>query len=311
MRTQKNSAMSKFYKVLSIIVLALMATVVSCSQDDGPDTIPLRDYQEQYQKDIDTIDYFLDHYKMEVSPDFDVTFSKITVENQGTSIRNQTDYPLNFKEVTVAAHGDFTYKIYYISFREGANQAPSAVDSVYIGYKGVRIDAKNDPTVFDQSPATWIPTAVRGMQEIIPFFKTGFYTSGGGPDPVSFSDFGAGVMFIPSGLGYFSQVAGSLPSYSPMVMSFKLFELNYSDHDRDGILSKDETDPEHPETSVIEVDTDGDGVINMLDIDDDGDGILTKHEIHFDAGNNLIFEDCDSDGVPNYLDPDSNGQTCN
>lgn len=314
--------MKYFSKTLSVLVLVLIVIATSCSKSDSDSSISLRDYQEQYEKDIDTIDYFIDNYSMTVSPDFDVTFTKITAQNPGTSIRNQTDYALEFKYIEVENQDITTpgqpdgYKMYYINFREGNNLRPSKVDSVYASYKGVRIN--ND--VFDQAdnPA-WLPlyATIRGWQEAMPMFKTGIYTSGGGPNPVTFSDFGAGVIFLPSGLGYYSQTRTNLPSYSPLIFSFKLLELSYIDHDRDGILSKDETDLYNDATEVpdgddiLKVDTDSDGTINLLDVDDDGDGIKTKYEIHTDGSGNIIFEDCDNDGIPNYLDADSNGQTCN
>jgi FKBP-type peptidyl-prolyl cis-trans isomerase FkpA len=302
--------MSKFYKVLCVFAIALVIGMVSCSKDDDGGSVALRDYDEQYIKDLDTIDEFIDNYYMTVSPDYDVTFTKITAQTPGTSIRNQINYPLQFKTVHVDEHGanGIDYKVYYINLREGGSQNPTHVDSVYMAYKGVLID--ND--VFDQAQnPTWLPlySTIEGFQEIIPLFKTGFISSGGGPDPVTFSDFGAGVMFVPSGLGYYAQSRSGIPSYSSLIFNFKLYELNYVDHDRDGVLSKDEASAEFPDP--IDLDTDDDGTVNMLDIDDDGDGIMTKHEIHKDGAGNIIFEDCDNDGIPNYLDADSNGQTCN
>jgi hypothetical protein len=44
-------------------------------------------------------------------------------------------------------------------------------------------------------------------------------------------------MFIPSGLGYYAAGSASIPSYSPLVFSFKLFELQRLDQDGDGIPS--------------------------------------------------------------------------
>ena len=315
MRTQKNPAMSKFYKALSVIALVLIGTVVSCSKDDN-NTVPLRDYNEQYVTDITAIDDFIDHYSMAVSPDFDVTFTKITAQNPGTPLRNQSEFNLQVKYVKVDDHnitsGDVghenEYKVYYISLREGANENPSYVDSAYVSYKGVTID--NDTFDQTQNPSWFrLYETVKGWQEIVPLFKTGFYTSGGGPDPVSFTDFGAGVLFIPSGLGYYNQPKANIPSYSPLIFNFKLFELNHIDHDLDGILSKDEVTSEFPDPA--DYDSDGDGTANLFDVDDDGDGIMTKYELHRDSSGNIIFEDCDNDTIPNYLDADSNGQTCN
>jgi FKBP-type peptidyl-prolyl cis-trans isomerase FkpA len=301
--------MSKFYKVFTVFALALSVALVSCNKDDDGGSASLRDYDEQYVKDLDTIDEFLDNYSMSVSPDFDVTFTKITVSNPGTPIRTQSQYPLQYKMVHMDDHGaaGIDYKVYYINLREGVSDRPTYVDSAYVAYKGVLID--NDTFDQTQNP-TWMPlyTTIKGWQEIIPLFKTGNYDGGGGPNPVTFTDFGAGVMFVPSGLAYYGQSRANIPSYSSLIFSFKLFELNYVDHDRDGILSKDESNAEFPDP--VDLDTDDDGTADLFDVDDDGDGIMTKHEIHFLSGS-IIFEDCDADGKPNYLDADSNGATCN
>ena len=65
-----------------------------------------------------------------------------------------------------------------------------------------------------------------------------------------------------------------------------------TDADLDGIA--DEIDPE---ISPL-VDTDGDGIYDVLDDDDDNDGILD-----IDEGNGLV--DTDGDGIPDSLDADS------
>jgi hypothetical protein len=84
-------------------------------------------------------------------------------------------------------------------------------------------------------------------------------------------------MFIPSG---WVIMLPEVPSYSPLVFSFKLFELQRLDQDGDGIPSY----LEDLDGMVIECnwslnpdDTDGDGIPNFLDVDDDGDGYGTKN----------------------------------
>ena len=72
--------------------------------------------------------------------------------------------------------------------------------------------------------------------------------------------------------------------------------LNNPDSDSDGIDDKTEagSNPTKP------IDTDGDGLANLLDADDDNDGIPTKEEGSKDA---------DQDGNPNYLDTDDDGDS--
>ena len=84
-----------------------------------------------------------------------------------------------------------------------------------------------------------LESVVSGWGEIVPLFKTGTYDTTPGPNPSTFSNFGAGVMFLPSGLAYYEQIPSALiPSYSPLIFSFKLKSQKSRDHDRDGILSK-------------------------------------------------------------------------
>jgi hypothetical protein len=72
------------------------------------------------------------------------------------------------------------------------------------------------------------------LGETFPQFKTGSYSTRA-DGTISYNDFGAGIMFIPSGLGYYAAGSASIPSYSPLV--FKLFELQRLDQDGDGIPS--------------------------------------------------------------------------
>src|SRR5690606_26668749 len=96
-------------------------------------------------------------------------------------------------------------------------------------------------------------------------------------NPVTFADYGVGVMFLPSGLAYYNQVTGAVPRYSPLIFTFNLYELNYRDHDNDGILSKDEV--ANPGDNPLDYDSDNDGIPNMYDKDDDNDSYLTRFEI--------------------------------
>jgi FKBP-type peptidyl-prolyl cis-trans isomerase len=296
-------------KISLLLLLISSVFFVSCHKDDNGGTEPPRDYKQQYSgTDSLDIETYLDTHSMTVSADYDVTFDTITAGNP-TSIREQTDYPLQSKVVMDTVR-NIPYKLYYISLREGVNRQPSQVDSVAVAYKGVL--ANRESTSFEvQTTPEWftLDNVIRGWSEVISLFKTGNYNDLGGPDPVSFTDFGAGVIFIPSGLAYYNQSAGSIPAYSNLVFNFKLCELRWRDHDRDGILSKDEVGNAGDDPKGY--DSDGDGTPNYRDVDDDGDHVLTKDEIHKDGSGNIIFEDCDGDGIPNYLDPDSNGATCN
>ncbi|MES2543718.1 MAG: FKBP-type peptidylprolyl isomerase [Bacteroidota bacterium] len=287
--------MNKIHKLFLLLVVGIL--IVSCGKDDDQYIAPPRDYAVQYPVDLANIDKFLDEYYMEVSTDYDVTFAKIPSPNPDSrvSIRLQTAYPLQFKMVN---RNEVDYKVYYISLREGVNERPSRVDSAYVSYKGTSLFIKKVPVVPATTPITYVETlttaqfdyaqtpiwfkledVVPGWQEIIPLFKTGNYDSTPGPNPISFTNFGAGVMFLPSGLGYYNTSPNSnLPGYSSLIFTFKLNNQQFRDHDSDGILSKEEVDPLVVGQNPKDYDSDGDGFANMFDLDDDGDHYLTKNE---------------------------------
>ena len=136
------------------------------------------------------------------------------------------------------------------------------------------------------NPQTFLSltNVIRGWSEIFPQFSTGSYS--GNPDgTTSFFDFGAGVMFIPSGLAYYGTSTGTIPAYSPLIFSFKLYEIERTDQDGDGIPSyqEDLNDDRYVyvlNEGIVNIDdTDGDEVPDFLDIDDDGDFFTTVGEI--------------------------------
>ncbi len=266
-------------RIFKVAVLLLFSFFISCKKDDdGTVSIPPIPFAEQYPVDKAAIDKFLDEYSMEVSTDNDVTFTKLGASNPNTvSIRLQTDYPL---QDTIVKSNDIDYKLYFIKFAQGTEERPTRVDSIYVSYKGRLLDN----TTFDQAQnPVWFPLdiVVNGWKEILPLFKTG----GHNIDPdgtVNYTGYGAGVMFLPSAYGYYSNAAGTIPSYSPLIFSFKLNKLNYIDHDYDRIDSRFEDI--NGNGTFSDDDTDGDGIPNYADADDDGDAFLTKYEIKNPAG---------------------------
>ena len=325
-----------FYKLCFVLLAAV--SLVSCSKSDSASIEPLRNYNEQYLADIDSIDKFIDTHYITVDTDYNVTFAEIPLGGTQASIRTQNDFPLD--SLLVDNYDDngtaFKYKIYFLKLREGTNESPSKYDSIHVAYQGDRIYTKTDEILPATVPKTYrsyldnlqfdsslnpvwfkLDGVVRGWAEILTLFKTGTVNPAEGPDPASYSNYGAGVMFLPSGLAYYggSSGGGTIPSYSNLIFYFKLVSLRYRDQDRDGILSKDEVPYGSLQTyDPIDYDSDGDGVANMYDIDDDGDHVLTKNEIKDSDGNKIpynIMPDCsgnttDPERIRKYLDPSCN-----
>ena len=317
--------MNNFFKIIFLFTLGLI--VVSCSKDDNNNVAPLRDYTEQYTKDIADIETYMQTHYMEVTnnpgatEDQNVTFTLIPEGGTQTSIWNQTTYPRLTRYVKVKQNDvDITYKIYYIQLRQGTganSKSPSNVDRVLTSYRGEYIFSSTEQVngidvttiksdEFEESinPQNYfnLTSVIRGWSEIFPQFKTGTY-SGNIDGTTSYSDFGAGIMFIPSGLAYFGSATGGIPSYSPLIFSFKLYEIQRIDHDGDGIFSYQEdlatsTVNSDGTVTVIEGvpdgyvyslakdivnhdDTDSDGIPDFLDVDDDGDYFTTKSETSY------------------------------
>jgi hypothetical protein len=173
---------------------------------------------------------------------------------------------------------DLTYRLYYLVLNEGVGESPIKVDSAFVSYKGTLFDN----TIFDQADApVWfrLDEVIPGWGELIPLFKAGNSTEKA-DGTVDYTNFGAGVMFLPSSFAYYSSSVGVIPSYSPLIFNFKLINQKHRDHDGDEVLSI----YEYYDVDLNIMDTDGDGTPNFFDLDDDGDGHLTKTEIKKPSG---------------------------
>ncbi|MES2862936.1 MAG: hypothetical protein V4666_02365 [Bacteroidota bacterium] len=268
-----------------LLLLPFILIMVGCPSDDEPTSIESRPYAEVYAEDIVEIENFMDEHFMTVDGDNNVTFTKITSSTPGTPISAHPD--LTFKTIT---KGGVDHKLYFIKLQEGLgdtdtdldteNDNPTRLDSIFTSYKGFKTDLSN----FDEaSSPIWLELedVIQGWQEIFPEFKIGNSTTDITTNITTFSGFGAGVMFVPSALAYYSQSAGSIPGYSPIIFSFKLMKLRFKDHDGDKVLSKYEYGGP---ISSNALDSDGDGKVDYVDNDDDNDGKRTIEEVRITPG---------------------------
>lgn len=290
-----------------ILLLVIVIGFMSCEKDDdgSQNTVELRDRLEQYLVEIDSIEtyletHFYNYEEFSSNPDAQIIFDTIAGDNSDkTPLIDQVSYKMVYDEEEVE------YRLYYLQVREGSGEQPTFADSTFVTYKGNNIygdvfDSKVNPD--------WLrlPLMIQGFREIMSEFKgsTGFVANGDGT--YSFQDYGIGAMFIPSGLAYFQSVQIGIPSYSPLIFTFELYDVNESDDDRDYVPNVlEDLDGDR---NLYNDDTDDDGVPNFLDLDDDGDGILTKYE-DLDEDGDPTNDDTDGDGVPNYLDEDSTDST--
>jgi FKBP-type peptidyl-prolyl cis-trans isomerase FkpA len=300
----KKIKMNRYLKALGL--LSLITLFAACKKDDDTNIAPPRDHGIQYateKADIET--YLKTHYMTVDGTSFDVAFDTITAENPHVSIWDQTEYPLQNKIVN---SNDIDYTVYYISFNEGVGEAPTRADNVLTAYRGTLI---RNGKQFEYMPypqvLSSLLTTIEGWQEIIPLFKSGVYVDiPNDPDPATFQGYGAGVMFLPSGLAYYNAPRGLIRAYDPLIYSFKLYDMEYTDVDNDGILNKYET---VDGVDLNDYDTDGDELPNYLDSDDDGDGRFTKDEITIPDSDPVEYYDfdeiptCTGGTLKKHLDP--------
>lgn len=280
----------KYYFILLVGTISLF----SCSKNNASKVEPLRNYAVQYTTDNIDIEDYLKTHSISVNTDQDVTFTVVASESP-ESIWKQTA----LKSRNVNLHG-ITYKIYYFVLAPGTvAESPTNVDDVLTAYKGEYLQRTTTSeiaaTTFDEVkyPQQMIDlsTAITGWAEIFPQFQTGTNTPNT-DGTVTHQGFGAGVIFIPSGLAYYGSGKGTIPAYAPLIFSFKLYAMKRLDQDGDGILSyQEDLDKDrymydyrnlvkYPTTpSLNPDDTDKDGIPDFLDVDDDGDTYSTKLEI--------------------------------
>jgi hypothetical protein len=321
----------RFYFILLITTLSLF----SCSKNEVAAVQPLRDYTVQFTADNLVIEEYLNSYYLTVTnnpggmDDQDVVFTKTPTGGTQPSIMsylNKSTFPKLLRK-NVELHG-ITYSMYYLVLRPGTGESPSNVDGVLAAYAGTYLQKG---TVADATELTNIAfeeikypqqilslfSTISGWGEIFPLFKTGDTPIANADGTVTYNNFGAGVMFIPSGLAYYSTGSGSIPTYVPLIFKFKLFAISRLDQDGDGIpsyledLNGDGYMKSFSSTNLYPTtlsdairyadDTDRDGIPNFLDVDDDADGIGTRKEITAADGTIIPFASI----------PDCSGNTTN
>ena len=289
-------------KKLFFLFPVLLLFIQCNKDDDNTPSYTIRDYSEQVLVDQDLLETYLrthtyNYEDFNNESDIKIKLDTLTDNSSRLSLFEQA----NIKKIDVTdASGIVTsHNLYYIIAREGSNNSPSAVDSVYVAYNGTLTDG----SVFDSRKfPIWIDLAnsLRGFREGVSELRTGKYSENSN-GTIEYNSFGVGLFFIPSGIGYFENVSAGIPEYSPLIFAVKLMTHTDTDHDNDGILSifediDGDNDP-------FEDDTDGDNLWNMYDVDDDGDGVLTINEL--DKNNDSVIDDTNNDGIPDYLDPDN------
>ena len=298
--------MRSFFKFI-FYSFFLILVVYSCKKDDSSvDSVPVNDISTQYALEKDSIIEFLQTHFYNYE-DFENLPNNSSVELLIDTISgdNSDKIPLydQVSNLMIDVEDEnsemIPHNMYYIINREGNGESPTVADSVFVAYKGLTLDnntfdVRNTPIWLDNT------SVVRGFKELTALLKRGdISTNLNGT--YSLTNYGVGLVIMPSALGYYENSAGSIPPYSPLIFQINLNTFNTTDHDYDGINSIDEDlNGDH---IFANDDTDEDNIPNYRDSDDDGDGVLTKDE--YDENDDGIVDDTDGDGIPDYLDNDN------
>lgn len=309
---------------ISLLFLTLSILIFSCKKDDdGDDPIPIeiRDRDEQQLADNDSlVQYFETHYynssafdASNTDPSIDDLIITELIEGESvpdgstllSTLLNVTGSALETKNITFA---DTEYEIYILRLNQGGGEkSPTFADNVRVRYEGFT----RDNSIFDSAatPVTFdLIQLIPAWRKVLPDFNTAESFVDEADGTVNYINHGLGVMFVPSGLAYFSTSIPGIPSYTPIIFKFELLQTSENDHDFDGVPSHledlngdGEFDVNFEDlTDTTDDDTDGDGTPNYVDTDDDGDGVLTINEDINDDGDPT--NDIGANGIPKYLD---------
>lgn len=299
--------MKGIHKFLVFSFVSLVALGSCKKDDDGVQVIPERDRAEEALVAKAEIEGFLEtHFynyeDFETPPanfDYKIIFDTIAGDNADkTPLIDQ----VLTKQVYDRAKPEVIYTLYYLKAIQGEGDSPLYADEALVTYKGQFLnlntfDASDAPIKFD-------------LTQVVTGFQQGLVELNGAtnifenPDgTLTFEGFGAGAVFVPSGLGYWVSSPSGIPVYSQLIFTYKLYDVTTDiDHDSDGIpsLLEDLNNNEY----LGDDDSDEDGVPNYLDTDDDGDGVETIDEIIINPDGTVEFPDSIGNGIPDYLDPD-------
>jgi len=316
---------------ITLYVLCIIVGFVSCSKDDDEldiEVVPLRDRAEQQVADKDSLlGYLNTHYYN----------SSVFIANPNPSINDliisklaegETNSPVDHTllidavEIKTTVFLEVDYEYYILRLNQGGgSDSPHFSDDVRVIYSGNLLDEEVfdsavNPTDFD------LTSLVTGWSRVLPDFNVAESFVDNGDGTINFLNAGVGVMFLPSGLAYFSNppIGSNIPVYSSLIFKFELYQSEINDHDLDGVPSY--LEDINGDLNLGNDDTDEDGIQDFIDIDDDGDGTLTIEEdledidVNIDSSGDGILDndldgdgdptndDTDGDGIPNYLDTD-------
>lgn len=301
---------------ITLCLLSGLALFSSCKKDDdsGP-TFVEADRTEQQVIDNDSlIGYLQTHYynsgTFTTPGDYhisDIVIKELPIDEVTGDYLPMPDPANNTLLIDAvglpktAVYLDTNYEYYVLSLNLGGGDTPHFCDKVRVNYTGMLqnddiFDSTVNPVSFD------LLNLIQGWRLVMPQFKTAESFTENGDGTISYTNYGLGVMFLPSGLAYFRSPPLGIPTYSNLIFKFEFYQTEVNDHDED--LVPTFLEDLNGNGNLFDDDTDNDNIPDYLDFDDDGDGILTRYE-DIDNDGNPMNDDADGDGIPNYLDSDT------
>jgi len=314
---------------LFFVLLASLVFYACPNDDDNITVVPEADRTEQQAIDGPLlIEYLENHYynSDELAGLSNPSMNDIVVTELGDGETVPAGHTLLMDAVVTGNvnYQDADYVYYYLNVNQGGGNSYQFTDDLRLNYSGNTLeelvfDSSASPVVFD------LTGTIPGWTIIAPNFNTAGSFELNPDGTVSYEDAGVGMMFLPSGLAYFSASPPGLTSYENLIFRFEIFQSEENDHDLDGVPSYLEDIDGNGFVIDEEDDTDDDNIADFLDQDDDGDGVLTINEdlepdtdLEVDSDgdgdptNDIgdgdpTNDDTDGDGIPNYLDTDDDG----
>jgi len=240
---------------LILLFFCVITLIFSCKKEDdnnsGP--IPVRDRAEVYLEDIAEIEAYLEtHFYNYEEFDFNNSYSnpandefKVVLDTIDGLNSDKTPLIDQVSQKTVTDDSGVEYVLYYLVVREGLGKSIHALDRAIVNYEGNLLDNETfdssaAPIPFNLTAVGFEGGVVQGFREGLLEFKTSTDFTDNADGTTVYHNHGIGLVFIPSGLGYFENFV-----------------------DGDGVND----------------DTDGDNGPNFLDPDDDQDDVPTSDEI--------------------------------
>lgn len=269
---------------ITLYILCVIVAFVSCSKDDetAPIMVDERDRAEQQVIDKDSLIGYLEahYYNSSVfvgNTNLSINDLVITELLSGESVPVDHTILIDAIETKTTVFVDVDYEYYILRLNQGGGEAiPHFSDNIRVNFSGnlldeVVFDSSANPVDFD------LTSLVPGWGRVIPEFNIAESFIENEDGTISFTNAGVGVMFLPSGLGFFADIRPSIPIYSNLIFKFDLYQTEILDHDFDGVPSY--LEDLDGDLNVFNDDTDGDSLPDYLDRDDDGDGVLTINEL--------------------------------